>query len=385
MQASEIKDLLEKYKKGLITEEELALLETWYLQWRPGQLEVSAEELEAIKSEVWQSLHLQDAAPAPRRRWKQLAAAAAVLLLPGAALLFYFLGTGPAKQAGAEMPASQSLANEFKPGGNRATLTLSNGQQIVLKEAQNGKLAEDASVAINKTADGELVYDHPKQQAGTAPVLNTLSTPRGGQYHLTLSDGTEVWLNAASSITYPVAFSQQERSVTVSGEAYFEVAHRDDMPFKVHTGKQEIAVLGTHFNVKAYPDDPDISTTLLTGSVKVTNTASGAAGVLKPGQQARIMNTGGQLDISSVQAENAVSWKNGYFLFDDQDIKSIMKIISRWYDVDIEYRAPLSNERFGGTFSRSSNMPEILTNLERIGHVHFELSPGKVVVTAQIQ
>jgi ferric-dicitrate binding protein FerR (iron transport regulator) len=135
--------------------------------------------------------------------------------------------------------------------------------------------------------------------------------------------------------------------------------------------------------VKAYPDDPDISTTLLSGSVKVTNTASGAAGILKPGQQARTTNSSGQLDIRTVQAENAISWKNGYFLFDDQDITSIMKIISRWYDVDIEYKGPLSNERFGGTFSRSSYMPEILSNLERIGHVHFELFPGKVVVTAQ--
>ncbi|MDR6568780.1 FecR family protein [Chitinophaga ginsengisegetis] len=384
MQAPEIKELLEKYKKGAITEEELALLETWYLQRLPEPLDVSAEELGRLKNDVWQSLHLQDATPAHGRRWKLLAAAASLLLLVGSAL--YFLGIAPGKKPRVtEMPASGSLVDEFKPGGNRATLTLSNGQQIVLKEAQNGKLAEDASVAINKTADGELVYDHPKQLPAVAPVLNILSTPRGGQYHLTLSDGTQVWLNAASSISYPVSFNGKERTVTVNGEAYFEVARRDDLPFKVRTGKQTIIVLGTHFNVKAYADDPDISTTLLTGSVKVTNTTSGAAGVLKPGQQARIINTSGLLDIQSVHAENAISWKNGYFLFDNQDIKSIMKIISRWYDVDIEYSGPPGNERFGGTFSRSSNMQEILTNLERIGHVHFKLFPGKVTVTTQVQ
>lgn len=379
MQAPEIKALLEKYKKGAITEEELALLETWYLRRLPEPLDVSGEELGTLKNEVWQSLHLQDATPARGRRWQLPAAAAAVLLLLGSAL--YFLGIAPGKKADVK-PATHNLADEFKPGGNRATLTLSNGQQIVLKEAQNGQLAEDASVAINKTADGELVYDHPKQSSA-APVLNVLSTPRGGQYHLTLSDGTQVWLNAASSISFPVAFNGQERTVKVSGEAYFEVAKRDGLPFKVQTGKQEIVVLGTHFNVKAYPDDPDISTTLLTGSVKVTSTTSGATGVLKPGQQARIINTNGMLDIQSVHADDAISWKNGYFLFDNQDIKSIMKIISRWYDVDIEYSGSPGNERFGGTFSRSSNMPEILTNLERIGHVHFKLFSGKVTVTTQ--
>lgn len=381
MQAPEIKELLEKYKKGIITEEELALLETWYLQRLPEPPDIAAGELETVKNEVWQSLQLGDATPAQGRRWK-LPAAAALLLLLGSAL--YFLGIAPGKKPRpTEAPVSRGLADEFKPGGNRATLTLSNGQQIVLKETQNGQLAEDASVAINKTADGELVYDHPKQPSAAAPVLNILSTPRGGQYHLTLSDGTQVWLNAASSISYPVAFSGKERSVTVSGEAYFEVAHKDGLPFKVRTGKQEIAVLGTHFNVKAYPDDPDISTTLLTGSVKVTGTASGVTGVLKPGQQARLIS--GLLDIRPVNADDAISWKNGYFLFDNQDIKSIMKIISRWYDVDIEYNGPAGNERFGGTFSRSSNMQEILTNLERIGHVHFKLFPGKVTVTTSIQ
>jgi len=383
MEAPEIKELLEKYKEGVITEEELVLLETWYIQRLPEPPDITAAELEMLKNEVWQSLQLQDATPVHVRRWKLPAAAAVVLLLLGSAL--YFLGIAPGKKPGATgIPVSPGLADEFKPGGNRAVLTLSNGRQIVLKEAQNGQLAEDASVAINKTTDGELVYDHPKQQPATAPVLNILSTPRGGQYHLTLSDGTQVWLNAASSISYPVAFNGKERSVTVSGEAYFEVAPREGLPFKVRSGKQEILVLGTHFNVKAYLDDPDISTTLLTGSVKVTNNTSGVTSVLKPGQQARIINNSGTLDIRPVHADDAISWKNGYFLFDNQDIKSIMKIISRWYDVDIEYNGPAGNERFGGTFSRSSNMQEILTNLERIGHVHFKLFPGKVTVTTQI-
>src|ERR1044072_440963 len=384
MEAPEIKDLLEKYKHGTITEEELAILETWYLQWRPEPADISSEELESLKAEVWRSLHLEEAPPRPGRRWKQLAAAAAVFLFLASTL--YLLITRQAKgPGGTATPAPQNLAAEFKPGSNRATLPLSNGRQIVLKEAQNGKLAEDASVAINKATDGELVYDRAKQQNGVLPVLNTLSTPRGGQYHLTLSDGTEVWLNAASSITYPVAFNGKERSVTVSGEVYFEVAHREEQPFKVHTGMQEIAVLGTHFNVKAYPDDPDISTTLLAGLVRVANTTTGNSGVLKPGQQARMINAGGPVDIRSVHAEEAISWKNGYFLFDNQDIRSIMKIISRWYDVDIEYKGALGDERFGGTFSRTSYMPEILTNLERIGHVHFQLFPGKVVVTTQLQ
>ncbi|MEC5145344.1 FecR domain-containing protein [Chitinophaga sp. 212800010-3] len=384
MQAPEITDLLEKYKNGTITEEELAILETWYLKWNPEPMDISPEELESLKEEVWYSLDQEEAKPGTWRPWKQLAAAAAVFLFMTSAL--YFLGIRHVNGPGStDTHTLRSLAGEFKPGGNRATLTLSNGQQIVLKEAQKGKLAEDASVDINKAADGELVYDRPKQQGSAQPVLNILSTPRGGQYHLTLSDGTQVWLNAASSITYPVAFKGQERSVTVSGEVYFEVAHQEEQPFKVHTGRQEITVLGTHFNVKAYPDDPDISTTLLAGSVRVTNTATGTTGVLKPGQQIRMMNAGGPMDISLVHAEDIISWKNGYFLFDNQNIRSVMKVISRWYDVDIEYKDILGNERFGGTFSRTSNMQEILANLERIGHVHFQLFPGKVVVTAKIR
>ncbi len=390
MQVKEIKELLEKYRKGTITPDELVILESWYLQWRPEPLDISRQELESLKVEVWQSMGLDatiaatPTAPVRSRLlpyWKQLAAAAAVLLLLASAI--YFLGARNVKAPAA--PAPETLADAFKPGGNRATLTLSNGQQIVLKEAQNGKLAEDASVAINKAADGELVYGHSTKGEDEMYVLNTLATPRGGQYHITLSDGTQVWLNAASSITYPVAFKGPERSVTVTGEAYFEVAPRQDKPFKVHTSKQDIVVLGTHFNVKAYSDDPDIRTTLLSGSVKVTNTTSGSASVLKPGQEASMSYTGGQLNISSVNAEEAVLWKNGYFLFDNQDIKSIMRIISRWYDVDIEYKGNLGDERFGGTFSRTSYMPEILGNLERIGHVHFQLSPGKVVVSTQIQ
>ncbi|NLR78433.1 FecR family protein [Chitinophaga eiseniae] len=384
MQTPDIRELLEKYKKGIITEQEMALLEIWYIERRREPLDVSDGQIETLKNEVWQSLQLEDSAPAYGHRWKSLAAAAAVLLLLAGTA--YFLAIAPGKKRNyTTIAANQDSAIEYKPGSNRATLTLSNGQQIVLKEAHNGKLTEDASVAINKTDDGELVYSHSKQSSAAVPALNILSTPRGGQYHLTLSDGSQVWLNAASSISYPVAFNAKERIVTVSGEAYFEVAPRDGQPFKIHTGKQEIVVLGTHFNVKAYPDDPEISTTLLTGSVKVTNTISGATGVLKPGQQARIINNSGGLDIQPVHPDDAISWKNGYFLFDNQDIKSIMKIISRWYDVDIEYREPPGSERFGGTFSRSSNMQEILTNLERIGHVHFKLFPGKVTVTTPVQ
>lgn len=377
MQNPDIQHLLEKYRTGTISPEELALLEAWYLQWQPENQDISLEELQAIKADVWQ-LVKPPARVIKVRPWLRITAAASLLLLFAASA--YYLLHQPTKQSKQEQLAA-SPVHDFKPGGNKALLTLANGQQIVLTDVKNGKLADQGSVTVNKTANGQLVYGAGTGNASANMIYNTLATPRGGQYHITLSDGTQVWMNAASSITYPVTFANNERKVVVNGEVYFEVAPDVNKPFKVSTGNQEVMVLGTRFNVNGYADDAGISTTLLSGSIKVRNLTSGQSSLLVPGQQASIFKNQAPIHIKTVNAEDAISWKNGYFLFDNQDISSVMKIMSRWYDVDIEYSNYNRQDRFGGTFSRSANLSEILHNLEQVGPVHFKMQANKVIVT----
>ena len=377
MQNPDIQHLLEKCRTGTISPEELALLEAWYLQWQPENQDISLEELQAIKADVWQ-LVKPPARVIKTRSWPRIAAAASLLLLFAASA--YYLLHQPTQQSKQEQVAA-SPVHDFKPGGNKALLTLSNGQQIVLTDVKNGKLADQGSVTVNKTANGQLVYGAGTGNASANMIYNTLATPRGGQYHITLSDGTQVWMNAASSITYPVTFANNERKVVVNGEVYFEVAPDVNKPFKVSTGNQEVMVLGTRFNVNGYADDAGISTTLLSGSIKVRNLTSGQSSLLVPGQQASIFKNQAPIHIKTVNAEDAISWKNGYFLFDNQDISSVMKIMSRWYDVDIEYSNYNRQDRFGGTFSRSANLSEILHNLEQVGPVHFKMQANKVIVT----
>lgn len=373
-----IQELLQKYRDGSINSEELALLETWYLQWQPEDSDISAEELQAIKEEVWLSVAPLPAKTTSIRLWPGIAAAASLLLL--ITLSTYYLFRTQPKQP--ETVIVNHTAPDFKPGSNKALLTLSNGSQIALADVKNGTIANQGSVVISKNANGQLVYSTPNSGSTASKIIyNTITTGRGGQYQVTLSDGTQIWMNAESSITYPVSFSPEERKVTASGEVYFEIAHNENSPFKVMTGNQEIMVLGTRFNVNGYADETAISTTLLAGSIRIRNLTSGKSSMVSPGQQATITKDKDQISVKAVNAENAISWKNGYFLFDNQDIRSIMKTMSRWYDVDIAYNYHNTNERFGGTFSRYSNLSEILHNLELVGHIHFNIQDKKIIVT----
>ncbi|PTS94987.1 anti-sigma factor [Pedobacter sp. HMWF019] len=382
MQKINLQNLLEKFRNGQIEPEELVLLEIWYLQWQPSPLKVEHEDLEIVKEEVWQSLSKLDSRPEKQRRW--IGIAAAIIFLAGFLSLFYF-----AYHAKQSVKAEQALVkmknHDFRPGGNRAFLILSNGKSIQLTDTKSGKIADQNGMVVSKTAKGQLVYDHSTNNSyrneGSKLTYNTVSTPRGGEYQLILSDGTKVWLNAASSITYPVSFYGEERSVVVNGEAYFEVAHNQRKPFKVLTGNQEITVLGTHFNVKGYSDDAGITTTLVSGSVKIRNLTSSQSDLLHPGEQATVFKDKGAISIAAVNSDVAVSWKNGYFLFDGQGIESIMKMLSRWYDLDVDTHLYKRHDKFGGTFSRSSNLLEILKNLEQIGQVHFKIENKKIIVS----
>ncbi|SEM82718.1 FecR protein [Mucilaginibacter gossypiicola] len=265
-----------------------------------------------------------------------------------------------------------------KPGSNKAILTLGNGSQIVLDSARNGMLVQQGNTKIIKSANGHIAYN--KTLAATAaPIYNTMTTPRGGKYDLQLSDGTRVWLNASSSITYPIAFSGTERRVTVTGEAYFEVAKNKNMPFKINVNdKEEVQVLGTHFNIMAYSDESQIKTTLLEGSVKIVRNK--IMGMLKPGQQAQL-SSDGKLSVTDDADINAVmAWKNGQTLFVNEDIKTIMRQVSRWYDIDVEYQGDIPARLFTGGISRESNLSVLLKVLE-INKIHFRAAGKKLIVT----
>jgi transmembrane sensor len=257
---------------------------------------------------------------------------------------------------------------------------LADGKRIILTGAKNGTIAKDHNAIINKTADGQLVYQSDDKETASSkrPAENLLQTPRGGEYHLILADGTNVWLNAASSIRYPTAFTGNDRRVEVTGEAYFEVAHNAAKPFRVTSKGQTVEVLGTHFNINAYDDEPGIKTTLLEGSVKVSNKDQKA--ILKPGQQAIVQSINNSIIIKNANTEEVVAWKNGYFLFDGEKIESIMRKVSRWYDVDVQYEQTMPDVAFGGSISRFENVSQLLEVLQRTGSVHFKIEGRRLTV-----
>jgi transmembrane sensor len=306
--------------------------------------------------------------------WLKIAAMLLVFFSAGA-ILWPKLSGSPDQNAGTPKVA----AIRIHPGGNNAYLTLSNGSKIALNNKGNGKLTTEQGTSINKTQDGLLVYN-----AGSATdqpgndIYNMITTPMGGQYQVILADGTKVWLNANSSLKFPVSFNRKERMIEVSGEAYFEVAKDKMHPFVVKTDHAEVLVLGTHFNVSAYPDDLNTTTTLLEGSV---NLHSGtASALLKPGQQGTIIIDKTGIEINNTDLEAAVAWKNGLFVFRDENVISVMKKVARWYNVEVEYRGNVKNKAFGGTVSRFKNITEFLDIMKLAGGIRYKIEGRRVIV-----
>ncbi|HTI10356.1 MAG TPA: FecR domain-containing protein [Puia sp.] len=298
-----------------------------------------------------------------RSRW--WAVAAILLLLISGAWLWVLLNRqSPAASVNTEQPVTADVL----PGGNRATLTLAGGRQIILDSAANGLLTHQGNTQIQKLANGRLAYQ-PINEKPSSVVYNTLSTPRGGQYQLTLPDGTRVWLNAASSITYPVAFTGAERTIKITGEAYLEVSHNSHLPFRVQAGDQLIEDIGTAFNVNAYADEPAVRTTLVEGKVKVSRGA--AVRLLSPGQQVR--SRGGELEmVPGADVEEALAWKKGAFAFRDADLPTVMRQLARWYDIDVEYTGPVPGGTFDGEIGRSLTLKQVLQGLAQT-RIHYTI------------
>lgn len=375
-------ELIDKYIAGKATAQEQSLLEEYYKRLsNDTSSTLTAEQEQALQQLMLQNIRLkmnEEIAATPVRRiayfTRYIAAAAVILVVLSIGAYFYLKPTRP---TAAQLSAVKS---DVAPGSNKAVLTLANGSQITLNGAQNGNLAQQGATTVHKAGSGLISYlmgDHTDQQTeaeNKTPEYNTITTPRGGEYKVILPDGTQVWLNAASSIRFPVAFSGNERNVETTGEVYFEVTKDKHKPFTVTTGKQTITVLGTHFNVMAYPEEAHIVTTLLEGSVQITNGTT--TKFLKPRQQAI---SGEDIIVTDANVDEAVDWKNGITSFSDADIKTIMRMASRWYDVDVEYQEQPSARLFTGSISRKSNLSELLRILT-LTHIRFTLEGKRLIV-----
>jgi len=372
------KQLVSRYVQNTASVDEL---EVFFLLMKEGKLDQYITD-EMIKEK--ESIVETETTPVRRmsKKWIGVAAASVIILL--LAGVFYLTKTEATQNRLVKNErAASSLKNDILPGGNKALLTLADGSTIILDSAQNGTLSNQGNIKIIKLDDGQLAYDKSAVSGSTEVLYNTISTPKGGQYQLTLSDGSKVWLNAASSLRFPATFSGNERKVELTGEGYFEVAHNPSKPFIVTKNNVEIKVLGTHFNVNAYDDEDVIKTTLLEGSVRVTK--GNKSTLITPGEQAVVSNSSSTMFSINVKKDvdldEAVAWKNGKFIFQDADIKSIMRQLEHWYDVSVIYDdKEVTNEEFVGSISRNVNISQILQMLEKTGAVKFEITGRTVIV-----
>jgi len=298
--------------------------------------------------------------------------AASILLLVAAFGIYKIINSKQSKQ--------KSLAKidqtGIQPGGNKATLTLSNGSVIDLVNTPNGLINGDNGTIINKSKDGEILYNE-SGSSNSAANYNILTTPRGGQYEVQLPDGSHVWLNAASSLKYPTEFSTSERIVELNGEGYFEIAKDKTKPFKVKLADgSEVKVLGTHFNIMAYENEKAKEITLLEGRVEITKGNNKQS--LIPGQQGRILSSKIIL-VDAADTNQVTGWKNGQFIFHDEDIQSIMRQVARWYDVDIKYEAS-NTQHFNAAISRKEPVLKLLHILQETGQIHFKTTNKTIYV-----
>ena len=370
MEPAKKDDLLRRYNTGQTAAEENAVVESWYVQMGEDHHPISkAIDYEQKKAKIWAGIQAKrKPAVKQSRLWPKLVAAAAILCaIAGTTYFFYHNQT---------TPDHATLAQDIAPGKIGATLTLADGKKIRLSEAAKGELAKEAGLTISKTADGQIIYSATRSNEENK--INTLSTARGETYMIVLSDQTKVWLNAASSLTYSATLNENgQRKVILTGEAYFEVAKDKAHPFIVESGKQLVQVLGTHFNINSYSDEPGIKTTLLEGSVKVTDGTQSKT--LRPGQQADL-NT--KINISEVDAETALAWKNGYFDFRAAEFADVMKEIKRWYEgiEAVEIKVTI-DDQFTATIPRNVTLSTMLRILEETSKVKFDMQGKKIIVT----
>jgi transmembrane sensor len=392
-----IDELIIRFLQQDLTGEEHEILNAWinrsdnnrllFDQLTDGDKVVKhLEKLYSYKEEEgWKKIQQQFpsllSVPARSIKWwntsivRSLAIAASIILLLGVPAYFLLLKNSRQTNV-ATVPLKKQGFDVKAPQVNRAMVTLSDGRKVYLDSVSNGEVSIQNNIKLVKLANGQIAYQALSGETINEIEYNTLSNPRGSKViDMTLSDGTRVWLNAGSSLTYPVAFIGNERSVSISGEAYFEVTHNAAKPFVVKKGAMTVSVLGTHFNVDAYEDEPKILVTLLEGSVNVSN--DGVSGLLKPGQQAQV---GEDLKVeNNADLEEVMAWKNGRFVFNGTDLNDIMRHLARWYDLDITYKKQVK-EKFFVEIGSNSNLSNVLKILEETGVVHFKIEGKEITV-----
>ncbi len=398
MNTAQLTILFQKYLDNTYTEDELELLLLHFhtheetlltnlvkteLENEEGRVDASEKDIVSSLAKVHHQLrtYIQQSQPvvkrvASGRIWPRLAVVAASILLVFAISYFFI-------QHRSERPGTIAdlRLHDIKPGTNGAVLTLANGEKITLEQTKAGVFAQQNGSSLNKTGDSLLVYQSGITGNTGELSYNTLETPKGRQYTVILPDGTKVWLNAASYLKYPTSFTGKERLVTLAGEGYFEVVHNSKQPFRVQTAGQLIEDIGTHFNINAYTDEPVIKTTLVEGIVRVSLNGQPDGIALKPGQQAQLGIMDKTIQIRDVNTDASIAWVNGSFVFDSEDLGSILRKISRWYDVDIRFEDPaLTNENVTGSISRYSDVSSVLKMLELTGLVHFRIEGRSILV-----
>lgn len=371
--------LYERSLRGECSADELAQLQLYEDDFCFAD---SSPDDDALKEKIYERLHASIAREEKVKRifpWKAVAAAAAGLLIAASGYIYFNSSVQrPPAIAAVKTPATGQQQG-IQPASNKAVLILADGTEIALNNKEEGQLAAQGNITVNKSGSGQLTYQlSDSAQTIAAPLYNTLAIPRGGQYSLTLPDGSKIWLNAASRLRYPTQFTGKERTVELDGEAYFEIAPNKQQPFIVKVKGMQVEVLGTHFNVMAYTDEATVNTTLLEGKVKLHNDRQEEV-VLQPGQEG-VSGSKKGFKVVKADIEQVMSWKNGYFIFNDEDLTSIMRKISRWYNVDIEYSSDNKKLSFAGSISRFTNVTEVLNMLALTGTVQFKINGEKIKV-----
>jgi len=388
MEKSKFEDLLEKYLSGTASEGEKQQLTGWYNSFDDEKVIVKTRSFNEEK-EVYERLvaRMDEILNAPTEKAKIISIKRNYVFWKIAvAMIVLFCGYWGWKtyQSNPGNNQVELASHELHPGHSGAILTLADGKQIFLDSAQNGTISTGGNNNIIKNGS-QVIYGSQTDNENSPLTYNTMSTPKGREFQIVLPDGTKVWLNAASSIKYPTVFNSGLRVVEVTGEAYFEVAHQADkkgqrIPFIVHTSRMTIEVLGTHFDVNAYADEPYTKTTLLEGSVVANEKNSRQVETIKPGEQAFVSNTAGsELRVRPADVDKAVAWKNGLFQFDDDQLEAILRQVSRWYDIDIQCAADKKGLRFNGVISRRSNVKAIMDLLSATGVVNFKIENEKLI------
>lgn len=373
-EATELFDYLQQSSSNRVLLQEMKDL--YNAQTGDVQTINKAEWSQRVRNELLQHIQTEARVIPFYKRWLPQVAAAAILLI-GATIFFqYFNKSSSTNDTVVVKPVTQTPSKEVLPGTDKAILTLADGTVVVLDSAKTGSIAAQGGTVL-QNKNGLIVYDASGNAASADQItFNTISTPKGGQYQVVLPDGSKAWLNAASSLRFPTAFTGETRTVELTGEGYFEIAKNEKMPFHVKANNVDVEVVGTHFNVMAYENEATIRTTLLEGSVKLNSGTS--SGYLKPGQQADVNSTG-VLKIAQGDVDEAVAWKNGNFYFDNTSLTTIMRQFERWYNIEVAYSGVEKKRYFSVEMSRSMSLSQVL-KLLNAADIQFKIEQNKLSV-----